>query len=386
MYVEQSILTIGHRSYLEVLYYEYIYEHDNRLRMTRNYPPLLDDTQQVVMPDQNIAQFSKYKKESKFSEKSALRDRINKVLIYKRTSFTVKEQWRMRRYVFMNLQKFKRNNSILTIGIMGNLGTIPRKRWNKLYSRNPWLKVTRQTLSAEISGKMIQLQNFLPAKEPAKHRFAVCHFRENGRISRSLIYRRCNDDDDRCLPLIRNQPCSSEDFDEVSGQTLSHITLLCRDVICECNKCTNGCFMAVLFCDACILKYLMELTEGPFTIKSGSYAEDCLLPPFYVQNDENEVKEITSDIDAMIDSGTTVGFEGKDCNINATIETENSPPGYLKLRDIQTGKLFWKPCIWSIALEGETWHTREEEEAQKDKSAAIFKGFFGKLHYFQHVM
>ena len=70
-----------------------------------------------------------------------------------------------------------------------------------------------------------------------------------------------------------------------------------------------------------------------------------MLPPFYVQNNENDAEEIRNDVDRMRDRGYTVGFDGKDCNIKATIETGNSPPGYLQLRSIRTGELICKSSI-----------------------------------------
>ena len=63
---------------------------------------------------------------------------------------------------------------------------------------------------------------------------------------------------ERCFPLISVEPDSSVSIDEVSGETLSHITRLCRDLICECNKCTTGCAAEKFSCDACNLKCLTK--------------------------------------------------------------------------------------------------------------------------------
>ena len=227
----------------------------------------------------------------------------------------------------------------------------PRKRWNKLYNRTSPFKVIRQSLLAEISEKIIKLQNLPPTKEPTKLRTVVGHIRKNKQASRTMIYHRCPlklQNDDRYFPLIWNKPSSSDVIDEVSGQALCHISLLCRDVICECNKCTLGCHILEYFCDVCKLKLCVKPSVVPIGNLSGSLAEDCQLPIFYVQNDENDAVKKVSDIDVMRDTGCTVGFDKRECNIMATIEIENSPPGYLQLRDIETGMVLYLPQMESI--------------------------------------
>ena len=371
---EHSIWTIGHQNYLEVLYYEYIYEHDYQLRIARNSSLSLDDTQRIVTPNNRIVEYSKYEKKSKFIDKLIQPARKEKVLIYERTAL-FREKGKMSGNFPEDLQHLRKNNSSQTMIIMASSNIDRRKRWKKLYNRTTSLKVTRQSLSAELSRKMIQLRYLLPVKEPAKRRYDVCHFREKGRFSKILIYLPCQmklHDDDLCLPLIWNEPSSSDIIDEVSGQTLSHITLLCRDVICKCNKCTAGCSTFALLCYACILKHAMNEMEVQRMNLSGSYAEDCMLPPFYVQTNKNDAEEIMSDIDRMVDRGYTVGFDGKDCNIVATIETGNSPPGYLRLRYIGTGELISMSRIRSIG------------PPEADDIAIIRSRYFNSNHSFQH--
>ena len=233
--------------------------------MTRNSPPSFDDIQKVVMPDKQNARCRKYENESQYTGKLALPAGKNKVMIYERTAlFKAVEKWRESGQFLWDLQKLRKSNSWLTMMIMACSNIDIRKRWNRLYDRSPLFSAIRQSFSAEISGKMIQLRYLLPAKEPAKH--AVGHFRKNGGISRILIYRRNQmklHHDDRCLPLIRNKPCSSEVIDELSGQTLSHITLLCRDVICKCNKCATGLVFPRVVILLCLRnKIFDEIIEG----------------------------------------------------------------------------------------------------------------------------
>ena len=42
------------------------------------------------------------------------------------------------------------------------------------------------------------------------------------------------------FPSIWKEPDPSASVDDASGVELRHITLLCRDMICECNKWHDG--------------------------------------------------------------------------------------------------------------------------------------------------
>ena len=80
--------------------------------------------------------------------------------------------------------------------------------------RTPLFTVIRQFMSAEIRGKIIQLQNLPPEMESANFRKVSeqSHFRNNERISRILIYRRHQlklRNDEWCFQLIWNEPNSS---------------------------------------------------------------------------------------------------------------------------------------------------------------------------------
>ena len=346
-------LVPARRSYLEALNFESAFEHDYKLSKTRYLSPPINNTQEIIKPDRKIAKCNNEMEShpnlnhlDNSSEKSTLSARRNKVLIYERTtSFRVKEKWRK------GGQSFREDyteyyGAIQTMLIITGLRIDPRKRWSKLYDRTYSFRGIRQSLSAEIT----QFQNLLPVKESAERRSAVGQFWRNERVSRILIYCRCQlelRDDGRCFHMVWNEPCLSG-IDEESGQTLSHITLLCRDVICECNKCTTDCPNPRwrFSCEVCTIKDVGERTNTLLTIQSGSCAEDCMLPIFYVHNNENDVVEKMSDIDFMAHyRGYAVGFDEKECNVVATIETKNSPPGYLQLKGIGTGKQFCMPYI-----------------------------------------
>ena len=164
-----------------------------------------------------------------------------------------------------------------------------RNRWNKLYDRNPPFKLhIQETLSAEISIKSIQLRNVLSSREPAQCGNAECFRQKRERVHRILIYRRCKmelQNAEQCFPSIWNKPGTSEVIDKVSGEALCHITLLCRDVICETNKCTTCCPTAKFSCDACKMKGINYYSGHQVC---GSYAEDCMLPVIYVKNCQND--------------------------------------------------------------------------------------------------
>ena len=219
---------------------------------------------------------------------------------------------------------------------MNDLKIDPRKRWHKLYDRNPKFKSVQKLLSVEISNKVYQLRNVQPVVGPVKYRNVDCLLRRYETASRILIYRRCQVESHRECYFRRvcNKPGSSSDIDEVSGETLSHITLLCRDVICECNTCTTRtCTGGYLSCDTCSFNFfLSEPIPYPKSQLSGSFAEHCMLPTFYLQTDCSVKK--WSDIDAMIYKGETVGFDVTESDIFATVDTDGSRPGYLRLREL----------------------------------------------------
>ena len=365
------------RTDLRMRHYESVVERDHRLQMVRN--PLFDDFQEIVILDKQVANGNKTVKSHPIAiylNKSARCSRpsaeMNKNLIVSFPTSNETDILCMRRsgavkYVMLNKQtasmqvmnsmkieprkrwsliyermtsipssnETKKYRSCLSddmkyfmldkqnsfIHNMDIMKIEPRKRWNKLYDRNPPYNNVQELLSVEIS------RNF---------------FRKYKIASRCLIYRRCqlkSQHEEWCFPLIWNEPGLSNVIDEISGETLCHITLLCRDLICECNKCTTGCTTSEFSCDVCKVNLFSKPMKGPGHKLTGSFAENCMLPIFYVRTDENHSVKKWSDIDIMDYDGRNVGFDVNESNIFATIDTDASQPGYLQLRDVKTGHL-----------------------------------------------
>ena len=141
----------------------------------------------------------------------------------------------------------------------------------------------------------------------------------------------------------------------VSGEKLCHITLLCREMICECNTCTTGCTgptESKLPCDTCKTIRFTQVATEPIRQLSGSFAENCMLPVFYVQTDGNYSVKKCSDIDLMIHKGQKIGFDVNQSNIYATVYTDESRPGYLQLRHVETGRVCVFVVYRSLKMDG----------------------------------
>ena len=217
-----------------------------------------------------------------------------------------------------------------------------RNRWIKLYERNPVLPYTTSALSTQLY-RTIQAQSRLfdesaPAETMVRSFFN--YLDKYPKCSKVRIYHRQtwnHLEEGGSFPSIWKEPDPSAWLDDVSGVALCHITLLCRDMICECNNCTTGCPVGHVSrcCDVCRLE--------KFNIKTsyGSFGEGCMLPTFFVQNQLNEKIRKCSDIDIMHNSGRRIGFNTYiESNIFATIESDNCRPGYLRLRVAGNGKIF----------------------------------------------
>ena len=355
---------------LRKLYYKSVVERDHRLQMIRD--PILEDFENTVTLDKLVANGSEIIKSHPIAiylNKSAFRlkksGKMNPNLIYKQTACTNDAG------TYLILEQADRMKA------MDDMEIEPRKRWTKYYDRNPPFKAIQKLLSVEISNKITQLGTVQPEKEPVKYMNVDSLLRNIEAISRIPIYRRSqmkSQHEEGCSPLIWNVPDSSNAIDEVSGEYLSHITLLCRDVICECNKCTTGCTSGSMFsCEACKLDRFSEIAAELYHQNSGSFAEHCMLPTYYVETDGNTSLKKQSDIDVMIYKGYKVGFDMNESNIYATVDTEKSRPGYLKLRELGTGRL----CSWT-----ETSPHKEPNPSIKNK---FFPSFDPRhLQYFPH--
>ena len=134
-------------------------------------------------------------------------------------------------------------------------------------------------------------------------------------------------------------PESSHVMDEKSGVPFSHITLLCKHLICaKCN------------CYDCNYKHPGNVARQTYAAFSedaqeirtvcGSYAEGCEIPQYWVRNHSTgEVVRKRCDVDVMIKSKSNkiyvVGFHAdSETNVNTIINTRFTKPGYLRLHSI----------------------------------------------------
>ena len=337
-------MPLPYSSFWRDVHYESIVEHDPRLRSicTKtpwiNFDEIIDADWKAAKNDDGIASHPIAIYLNKLAPKSQQYERKSKELIYKR--FTVTAFHHTER----NLRGM-RACSVITIN--------PRNRWFKLYERNPLftynttsalstqlymtIQARRQFLDESvlpvettISGSLIPSDKYPKCyKVRIYHRQTWNHLKEGG-----------------SFPSIWKEPDPSAWIDDVSGVALRHITLLCRDMICECNKCTTGCPVGgggPRFCEACLMKFFDSMPIISLSAVSGSVAEGCMLPTFLFQHEFNKAIKKWSDIDIMYDAGRQVGFSTEiiERNIFATIETDNNcRPGYFKLRVAGTGEIF----------------------------------------------
>ena len=303
------------RSSFPMLYYGSVVEQDHRLRMIRNSIPHFDDFEEIAKHDRRVAKGNKVDMShpmviylNKLALKAKLLGELDQHLISKRVASlpTSKEQELRSRKTYgktpgVRSDDYRSIEGLQTMAFLERLKIDPRKRWNKLYDRNSPFEIIQETLSAEISNKIIRLRNGQPIKEPAK-RWNVEGHQQYTHVSKVEIYRRCQmkrQNEERCFPSSNTGPSEEvNEVDEVSGVALSHVTMSCRDMICECSKCTIGCSLWNLkyTCDACKSEYYDHRSIDI----SGSLAEDCMIPIFYVQNDAHGLAKKWSDLDIMV--------------------------------------------------------------------------------------
>ena len=350
-------------SFWSEIYIESIVEHDPRLRSTRT-ETLWINFDEIIAVDweannkERIASHPIAIYLNKLAPKLQQFKRKNKDLIYRRPEL-----------VASNTITFKDDREITGMRNFSKITINPRNRWFKLYERNPRLTFTTSALSTQLYRTIQARSEFhetktrdvlIPSDKYSKrykvriyHRQTWNHLEEGG-----------------SFPSVWKEPDPSAWIDDVSGMALRHITLLCRDMICECNKCTTGCTesQAPRCCDACRLQKLDLLS----TLFVGSFAEGCMLPTFFVRNELNEAIKIWSDIDEMTDSERRVGFSQEiESAIFATIETDDCRPGYLRLRVAGNGKIF-RMAENREFLDGNAL-LRNREKANDDALTDLFK-------------
>ena len=323
------------------IYYESIVEHDLRLRSICTGRPWIDCD--IIIEVDDVAAKNDVRIVShpiaiylnKLATKSQQLQRKIKDLIYKRHELVVSNT------ILYTFDRGDKVEDIRGIRACGLIAINPRNRWFKLYERNPRFPSTTSALSTQLFRTIQGQTRFLDKIAPTETM-------TRGFLSPTDIYPKRNKvriyhrqmwnhlDEGGSFPSIWKEPDPSAWIDDVSGVALRHVTLFCRDMICECSKCTTGCPVSSVYrcCDACIWK------ELEISILFGSFAEGCMLPTFFVRNELNQAIKKWSDIDQMYDSGHQVGFNTEtESNLFATIETNNCKPGYLRLRFAGNGKI-----------------------------------------------
>ena len=341
-------MTIQYSTFWSDIYYESIVEHDHRLRSICtltpwiNFDEIVNVDRMASRNDDRIASHPNAIYLNKLSPESRKFERMNKDVINKRhkplhVPFDTDTET-------FNWDFNIRTNDIKGLNACSFITINPRNRWIKLYDRNPLFTSTISALSTQLHRAIQAQSRFIEDKiDEIILRSIVIPMDKYQKCYKVRIYHRqaWNEmKEEASFPSIWKEPDPSASVDDVSGAALRHITLLCRDVICECNKCTTRC-PAGKSCDSCILEYTnflmnLEITSG----SCGSFAEGCMLPIFFVWNESNKALSKSSDIDIMAGSEGSVGFNAEiETNIFATIETKNCKPGYLKLRAVGNRKL-----------------------------------------------
>ena len=135
---------------------------------------------------------------------------------------------------------------------------------------------------------------------------------------------------------------SSALVDMVSGVPLSHITLLCKNMICVkcfCPNCVRKSGLSSMFDYRVFAKTVQYLNENVMK-PTGSDPEGCQLPPYWAKNLSTGTYELKeSDVDLMTPAmnclfSGSVGFNRKEGTC-AIIETKHTSPGYLRLLDFE---------------------------------------------------
>ena len=94
-----------------------------------------------------------------------------------------------------------------------------------------------------------------------------------------------------------------------------------------------------------VLSIYLSIKDPEFE-PSGSYREGCIIPTYFIENESGDRVRKKSDIDYMWNLGSRVGFESEiGTGIDLYIDTSDPhrPPGYLQLRQIQTGNVMRMP-------------------------------------------
>ena len=291
------------------IYYESIVEHDPRLRTICtqtpwiNFDRIVDVDRVAAINDDIVASHPIAIYLNKLAPKSQKFRRINKDVIYKRHKPVRVTPARLPLAIDTGTLKYKLNISdsvIRGLKTSSFLTINPRHRWLKLYERNPQIHfhdirpidtTEPDSFNLEVDWqRMNQLENlFQEVSRVPLDEYLNCY--------KVRIYHRQAWNpmmEGASFPSIWKEPDPSTLVDDVSGVALYHITLLGRDMICECNKCTTGLFSQFNQDSAMLARLdlyrapdMSRVVPSPF-VYSESFAEGCMLPSFFVCNELNK--------------------------------------------------------------------------------------------------
>ena len=252
------VMSFPYPTFWTDVYCESIVQHDPRLRSIQfehatDFDRIFAFDRLAAMNDDRIASHPLfiYLNRNQLASQPQKFKRINKNVIY--------ERHKPAHALFTNALDFEREFMVRS-NAYSSITINPRNRWFKLYERNPRFTFTISALSTQLN-QAIEAQSRFTDDEPNKRipRCIVIPMDKYLKCYKVRIYHRqaWNPmEEGASFPSIWKEPDPSASVDDVSGVALGHITLLCRDVIFECNKCTTGCSPDKRSkCDTCKLDF-----------------------------------------------------------------------------------------------------------------------------------
>ena len=357
-----SIMDGANRGPWHDLYYESVVQHDARLKMIQ------------VSPEYDLTS-SEYKKRKHFrilkldassAAQGHTAESYDNVAFYLE-KFATKLQQGANESLHDNRQKSGDSEKSNMSSRKLSLTIDPRQRWTELYRRKSLFlclqtalmcefeKLVEKCSSTELTTSVSTLREEKSAQKTAASPVETIRTRSHRTApqTREVVSTFSNN---KSQFMIWDQPAPLGQIDTVSGAPLCNITLLCRDMICECNFCTE-CSMDES-CGVCDFRFYHLFLRNSHQHLTGSYREGCILPPFFVTNSSGEQVLIRSDLDYMFNKGQSVGLELKvgletDTfdDMLAIIETDKSPPGYLRFRGVEPGN---KNFLFGFSSDEET--------------------------------
>ena len=235
------------------------------------------------------------------------------------------------------LLKYRQNqvNFAVMAKLDGNIDSKSTQRWTNIYDRR-FCAVHSLDITEIKPAKILIAEN--PNKNDVGSKVGRRETARNDRTDVGINIHRKHRRKlyDRSFHFMQwVEPEVSTLVDNVSDVPLSHITLLCKNMIsatCSCLKCETYSLLSNTMCHRAGLKVPNKYQK---VTPSGSCPEGCPIPPYWMKNFKTGEKILKqSDVDLML-SEHPVGFDrGDESSIIATIETMHTSPGYLRLRGV----------------------------------------------------